>query len=292
MIWHKKSERRRHIAKADAATERAATDEDKQRLLQLLSLWPDAPLDLADYLRQEVLSASAGRSAAACWRKSQDLSGQRLRFSEAELAQHFAQLQKQEAHLQTEAEVAQRLEERVRRDFLAVLHKHEPTDKSGIEHTQWRLRCAMQKLYLHDAEDRNANEAVATLRELAAGPLWEDVADALDPLRGAAASAATRPSVQAAVYPCAREVAVLGLIQQTAGGKVQIPRERKEVRTEGEGRPVCWPWRCDSFPDAGARFPIALGGGKRESVRKRANMSRRIESRRIRWKAQSQHKRP
>lgn len=232
-------ERRRHIAKADAATERAATDDDKQRLLQLLSLWPDAPLDLADYLRQKFCPQVPEEALLHVLAQSQDLSGQRLRFSEAELAQHFAQLQKQDAHLQTEAEVAQRLEERVRRDFLAVLHKHEPIDKSGIEHMQWRLRCAMQKLYFHDAEDRNANEAVAALRELAAGPLWEDVADALDPLgvplhpqpRGRASRPLSTP-VQEKL-----QKEVLGLVQQTAGGKVQIPRERKEVKTEGVGRP-------------------------------------------------------
>lgn len=232
-------ERRRHIAKADAATERSATDEDKQRLLQLLSLWPDAPLDLADYLRQKFCPQVPEEALLHVLAQSQDLSGQRLRFSEAELAQHFAQLQKQDAHLQTAAEVAQRLEERVRRDFLAVLHKHEPTDKSGIEHMQWRLRCAMQKLYLHDAEDRSANEAVAALRELAAGPLWEDVADALDPLgvplhpqpRGRASRPLSTP-VQEKL-----QKEVLGLIQQTAGGKVQIPRERKEVTTAGVGRP-------------------------------------------------------
>jgi hypothetical protein len=232
-------ERRRHIAKADAATERAATDEDKQRLLQLLSLWPDAPLDLADYLRQKFCPQVPEEALLHVLAQSQDLSGQRLRFSEEELAQHFAQLQKQDAHLQTEAEVAQRLEERVRRDFLTVLHKHEPTDKSGIEHMQWRLRCAMQKLYLHDAEDRSANEAVAALRELAAGPLWEDVADALDPLgvplhpqpRGRASRPLSTP-VQEKL-----QKEVLGLIQQTAGGKVQIPRERKEVKTAGVGRP-------------------------------------------------------
>lgn len=232
-------ERRRHIAKADAATERAATDEDKQRLLQLLSLWPDAPLDLADYLRQKFCPQVPEEALLHVLAQSQDLSGQRLRFSEEELAQHFAQLQKQDAHLQTAAEVEQRLEERVRRDLLAVLHKHEPTDKSGIEHMQWRLRCAMQKLYLHDTEDRNANEAVAALRELAAGPLWEDVADALDPLgvplhpqpRGRASRPLSTPVQQKL------QKDVLGLIQQTAGGKVQIPRERKEVKTESVGRP-------------------------------------------------------
>jgi formylglycine-generating enzyme required for sulfatase activity len=65
------------------------------------------------------------------------------------------------------------------------------------------------------------------------------VADALDPLgvplhpqpRGRASRPLSTP-VQEKL-----QKEVLGLVQQTAGGKVQIPRERKEVKTAGVGRP-------------------------------------------------------
>ena len=232
-------ERRRHIAKADAATERSATEEDKQKLLQLLSLWPDAPLDLADYLRQRFCPSVPEETLLHVLAQSQDLSGQRLRFSEAELARFFAQLQQQDQPLQTDAEIAQRLEERVRRDLLSVLRKHEPIDKTGIEHLQWRLRCAMQQLYLHDADDQNVNEALQTLRELAEGPLWEDVADALAPLgvplhpkpRGKASRPLAAPVQQRL------QEEVLGLIQTTAGGKVRLPSQQQAVKTKGQTKP-------------------------------------------------------
>lgn len=236
-------EHRRHIARATSSTERDATEKDKERLLQLLSLWPDAPLSLADYLRQKFCEGMPEETLLHVLAESEDLSGTRLVFSEETLCKQLNALQTEDAKWHREADLPQRLEERVRRDFVDLLLKHEPRGRDTIEHLQWRLRVAMQKLYLHDADDRNVKEAIATLQELAQGVLWEDVVEALAPLGvPLSPSPKGRPSRPLAA-PVQKKLQkeVLGLVKQTAGGRVRVPGSSAEVKTEGVSRPfVSW----------------------------------------------------
>ena len=222
-------ERRRHIADAAASSQRAATQDDLQQLKRLLPMWPEAPPELAEYLLHKFCPGLPEETLLRVWATSQDLSGQRLRFASSDLSRWLTELQDSEKHLQSDAEIQQRIEERVRRELLRILRLHEPTRENPTEHMQWRLRCALQQLFLHDPDDRNVNEALAALRELGQGALWEGVAEAMAsvgvPLNKAPGGKPTRTLAAPVRQKLQKEV--LSLIRATANGKVVVPSGHK-----------------------------------------------------------------
>lgn len=234
-------ERRRHIAQADASPERAATSADEQRLKQLLPLWPDAPLELGAYLLHKFCPGAPEETLLRVLAASREASGQRLRFTEEEMSRWLTELQDSEKHLLKPNEIQQRLEEQARRELLRVLRQHEPAERNGTEHMQWRLRCALQQLYLHDADDHNVKAAMATLAELAQGPLWEDVAEAMASLGVPLYQQPKGKPTRALAAPVQEKLQaqVLGLIRATAGGKVVVPRGGSGTAqpTVGQSRP-------------------------------------------------------
>ena len=237
-------ERRRHIAKADAASQRSATSDDTLRLLRLLTMWPDAPLELGEYLLHRFCPGLPEDTLLHVWATSQDMSGQRLRFAEEDLCRWLSELQESEKHLQTDAAIQQRMEERVRRDLLRILRLHEPKDHDTTGHMKWRLRCALQQVYLHDPDDHNVNEALATLGELAKGPLWDDVADAMAGLGVPLQPTPRGKPSRAVASPAQKKLQqqVLSLIRATAGGKVSVPTKDSGPAVEGLKRPGLLRW--------------------------------------------------
>lgn len=247
-------ERRRHIAQADASPERAATSADEQRLKQLLPLWPDAPLDLGAYLLHKFCPGAPEETLLRVLAASREVSGQRLRFTEEEMSRWLTELQDSEKHLLKPDEIQHRLEEQARRELLRVLRQHEPAERNGTEHMQWRLRCALQQLYLHDADDHNVKAAMATLAELAQGPLWEDVAEAMASLGLPLYQQPKGRPTRALAAPVQEKLQaqVLGLIRATAGGKVVVPQGGSGTAQPiaGQTRPGVfhWPGRWELAP--------------------------------------------
>lgn len=247
-------ERRRHIAQADASPERAATSADEQRLKQLLTLWPDAPLELGAYLLHKFCPGAPEETLLRVLAVSREASGQRLRFTEEEMSRWLTELQDSEKHLLKPDEIQQRLEEQARRELLRVLRQHEPAERNGTEHMQWRLRCALQQLYLHDADDHNVKAAMATLAQLAQGPLWEDVAEAMASLGLPLYQQPKGKPTRALAAPVQEKLQaqVLGLIRSTAGGKVVVPQGGSGTAQPIAGQPrpgvFHWPGRWELAP--------------------------------------------
>lgn len=224
-------ERRRHIQQADASPERAATAADAERLRRLLCIWPDAPLEFAEVLRQSLCPDIPESALIEVWTSSDAASSHRLRWDLEHRARWYRELQQEDARYQSADELPKRKEERARRLLLRLLHAAKPqTDAQDARFLSWRLACALQQLYLHDPDEHNVKEALATLAELSQGPLWEDVADALDPL---GVPMLPRPGKRASLplsEPVRKQLQkqVVHLIRRSASGQVHVPSRRPE----------------------------------------------------------------
>jgi hypothetical protein len=163
-------ERRIAVGDRDRLEERPITSEDVRRLQRLVALVPCADLDLAELLRQQYCPDVPDQILLDLVRIGTDATGRVLRWPKKELAELLA-----------EAREDTTLEEDVRRFLLQVYEDSEP-EKNTVAYLRWRLDCAMQRVYLHDPEEHEINRGLTELEELAAGPLWEEVAEALDRL--------------------------------------------------------------------------------------------------------------
>jgi hypothetical protein len=200
---------------------RHATHGEVERLRQMLSVWPDAPVELAEYLRAEFCPTVPDDVLSLVWASSRDLSRRTLCWSQLELGDLLAGLRKGEEDLPAE----QRLEEKVRRKVLALIVKSEPKERGSLAFLRWRLLCAMQRLYLHSENEQY--EALTTLRELAAGPLAEDVEDALvlvdDPEKSLRRPQPLSPPVLQAIHRDVRSI---------LGGEHALPAKPPKPGTE------------------------------------------------------------
>jgi len=224
-------ERRRHIGQADAPPDRLPLPADADRLRRLLTVWPDAPLGLAEVLRQNLCPDIPESALIEVWTSSEAASSNRLRWELSDRARWYRELQQEDARYQSWEDLPKRQEERARRLILRLLHAARPqTDPQDARFLSWRLACALQQIYLHDRDEHSVRQALATLAELSQGPLWEDVADALDPL-GVPMLPRPRKHTSLPLSEPVREqlqTQVVRLIRRTASGHVHVPSQRKE----------------------------------------------------------------
>lgn len=228
-------ERRVYIPQAATRPARLVEEADVQRLQRLMALYPGAPLELIELVRQQFCPEVPDAVVLDLLTQSVAHSSRTLRVTDAELARLLRELQDQDAPL----DPPQRQEEQVRRYLLKVLKDSEPADAASLGHLKWRLRKAMQQIYLHDPDHRNIDEAVATLSELVRGPLWEEAHGELWAL---AVPGAKNPH-GVPVLPIAKPVQerlkheVMTLVKQTAGGEVAQPQGPRTADSKAAPRP-------------------------------------------------------
>lgn len=217
------ADRRVHIPQEATRPARLVEEADVQKMQQRMALYPGAPLELVELVRQRFCPEAPDEVVLDLLATSQAHSMRMLRVDEVELGRLLHELQEQDAKLPP----AEREEERVRRYLLKVLEDSEPAERASLGYMKWRLRKAMQQVYLHDPDNRNVNEAVATLKELVRGPLWKETHGELCAVRvpseAGQPGATTRPIAAPVAARLEREV--MTLVKQTAGGEVAKPQE-------------------------------------------------------------------
>ncbi|HNN98232.1 MAG TPA: hypothetical protein PKI03_38470, partial [Pseudomonadota bacterium] len=228
------SERRLHIPDERVQPAREASEADVQRLEELLSLFPDAPLEVAEWLWQRFLPDIPDEVLALVLADSEDASWTHIHFSDEKLAQSLQRLRARDA----DKPPAERIEERVRRELFRMLDTSaQAMVRDSVGQLRLRLLAALQQIYLHGDGDQAA--ALATLRSLLRGPIYSEVAEAIRLIGGPADVA------QAGLLPVALPTidALRSEFPQLVQSGVEYVAEVSSDATLPRGeRPARMPW--------------------------------------------------
>jgi hypothetical protein len=165
------------------AAPRSVTREDVERMKQLIAFVPHASLELAEELRRR-FAPEVPEEVMLFLGAEGVFYGETIRFPPEQLQRLLA------ASAQDPAR-----ERAVRGYLLEVLRESKPAEGS-VAHLRWQLDEALHRVQLGDAA------AAETLRELAAGPLRNEVGAALDLVQDVAA----KPLVAKAAKEASRNV--------------------------------------------------------------------------------------
>lgn len=190
--------------------------DDVERLKRLASLVPHPTAELLEWLRQRFASDVPDAAVAHVVHASGSSGLREIRLAEDDVIRLAAAV-----HTETPA-----LARAVRQAVLEALRDSEPAPGSAA-HLRWRLAVALQEANLAASGHGDAAGPRATLEELAAGPLWEEVqhARALVPEAGAPRADTSGPPLgepavgwapRPRVAPGARQL----LLASTAAGLV------------------------------------------------------------------------
>jgi len=167
------SERRLHIPNARVQPAREASESDVQRLEELIALYPDAPLDVVEWLWRRFLP-DVPDDVLALTLDEEDVRWNSVQWSDERLAAALNRLRMRDAG----KEPPERIEEQVRRELFRLLDDSAQTMvRDSVGQLRLRLLAALQQIYLHGPGDQEA--ALATLRSLLRGPIYSEVAEAI-----------------------------------------------------------------------------------------------------------------
>lgn len=167
------SERRLHIPDARVQPAREASESDVQRLEELIALYPDAPLDVVEWLWRRFLP-DVPDDVLALTLDEEDVRWNSVQWSDERLAADLNRLRMRDAG----KEPPERIEEQARRELFRLLDDSAQTMvRDSVGQLRLRLLAALQQIYLHGPGDQEA--ALATLRSLLRGPIYSEVAEAI-----------------------------------------------------------------------------------------------------------------
>ncbi|MBL9005640.1 MAG: SUMF1/EgtB/PvdO family nonheme iron enzyme [Myxococcales bacterium] len=167
------SERRLHIPDARVQPAREASESDVQRLEELIALYPDAPLDVVEWLWRRFLP-DVPDDVLALTLDEEDVRWNSVQWSDERLAAALNRLRMRDAG----KEPPERIEEQARRELFRLLDDSAQTMvRDSVGQLRLRLLAALQQIYLHGPGDQEA--ALATLRSLLRGPIYSEVAEAI-----------------------------------------------------------------------------------------------------------------
>ncbi len=212
---------------------RPVPERDLRRLMRLLCLWPGADALLAEWLRQRHCPEVPPQGLLQILAGGLDPTFATMRFSPEELSQLIDELRVLEPGR----------DEVVRQDLLRVLNRSKPAEGSAA-HLYWQRDCALQEIYIHDADGSfgTMRRAVARLSSLARGVLWPDL---LEDLGRLGVPGAPRPLGKPTVPiapPVARELErdVVHLVVAMAEGRGPLKGQGGSPSLPPPGGP--WPW--------------------------------------------------
>jgi hypothetical protein len=162
---------------------RSVTREDVERMKQLIAFVPHASLELAEELRRR-FAPEVPEEVMLFLGAEGVFYGETIRFPPEQLQRLLA------------AAAADASRERAVRAYLLEMLRESKPPEGSVAHLRWQLDEALYRLQLGDAS------AAETLRELAGGPLRNEVGAALDRVQDADA----KPLVAAAAKEASRNV--------------------------------------------------------------------------------------
>lgn len=184
-------ERRLHIPDDRVQPTREASESDVQRMEELISLYPDAPLEVVEWLWRRFLP-DVPDEVLALTLDEEDVQWNSVQWSDERLAAALNRLRARDEG----KEPPDRIEEQVRRELFRLLDDSAGTmPRDSVGQLRLRLLAALQQINLHGPGDQK--QALSTLRALLRGPIYSEVAEAIRIIGGPAGTP------QAGVMPVA-----------------------------------------------------------------------------------------
>jgi hypothetical protein len=140
------------------------TDDDVERMKRLASVVPHPTPELLEVLRRKFAPDVPDAAVLPLLSENGSPSAPVIRMSDEEVRRCLAAVR-----LETP-----QLEAAVRQTIIGVLSDSEPTAGSAA-HQRWQLSVALQRIQLADIAKTDASESLATIKTLAASPIWEEV---------------------------------------------------------------------------------------------------------------------
>jgi formylglycine-generating enzyme required for sulfatase activity/uncharacterized protein with von Willebrand factor type A (vWA) domain len=166
-------ERRLHIPDERVQPAREASEVDAGRLEELISLYPDAPLAVVQWLWRRFLP-DVPDDVLALVLDEEDVRWNGVQWSDERLAAALNRLRARDKS----REAPERVEEQVRRELFRLLDDSAATmPRDSVGQLRLRLLSALQQLNLHGPGDQE--QALSTLRALLRGPIYSEVAEAI-----------------------------------------------------------------------------------------------------------------
>lgn len=249
------AERRIHIAEEDTRPRHAVLHEHIERMRELLATLDMPTMDVAEYLRQKVCPDVPEEVLVHLWGTSLDRTGQTLVWPTQDTAAYLRRMQQKDAKYQRR-HTSKRLEERTRRLLLKVLLASEPANPESVAHLRWKLQVALQQVYLH--AEREWQAGIETLKELAQGPIWDEVYAALGRIGVSERRGSKGTAKLCIALPIAErlEREVLKLAREAERGDIAIP-SGNTVGRSGRERPH---WMGRPQRREALALVLALGG--------------------------------
>jgi hypothetical protein len=163
-----------------ALEEVRVTRDDVERVKRLASLLPHPTIEMLESLRQQVAPDVSDAVLAHIARDAGIEGHSLLRMPADEVARRAAAVRAE----------TPRLEAAARRQILSVLDDSRPPEGSAA-FLRWQMAVAMQQVSLAELRQEPADEALATLRRLGEGPLWEEVRETARMVPGSPGTALT-----------------------------------------------------------------------------------------------------
>jgi hypothetical protein len=156
--------------KARLVSEGRVTVDDIERMKRLASLVPHPSPGLLDILRRRFAPDISDAAVPHLLAQAEGPAAPVVRLSDAELRRLLNDVRKENPDLETAA----------RETILEVLANSEPVPGSAA-HERWQIAVGVQKFLLADMKgtERESTDAAAALQALGAGPMWEEVQEAL-----------------------------------------------------------------------------------------------------------------
>jgi hypothetical protein len=140
------------------------TDDDIERMKRLASVVPHPTPELLEVLRRKFAPDVPDAAVLPLLFEGGSPSAPVIRMSDEEVRRSLAAVR-----LETP-----QLEAAVRQTIIGVLSDSEPAAGSAA-HQRWQLSVALQRIQLADVTKTDASESLATIKTLAASPIWEEV---------------------------------------------------------------------------------------------------------------------
>ncbi|MGE0814049.1 MAG: hypothetical protein AB7O28_17780 [Vicinamibacterales bacterium] len=155
--------RRRRSARAEGFDGRVLAD-DVERLKRLVAVAGHPSLDLIEVLRQRFIPDAPEDTVLAVLADAEHGSPGHVRLPAGEVGRLVAAERRENPQ-----------RERAIREYVVDLLRRQAPPDGSVAHLRWRLAEASQRAALSELGVGGGEAAAATLRELSAGPIWEEV---------------------------------------------------------------------------------------------------------------------